>query len=60
MKPKEKQSDEGRDAEDKGQHKGDWGSHTKADRAAEAQEPTQEQLDYAQQVINSQWIVKEE
>lgn len=55
MKPKEKESDEGRDAEDKSQHKGDWGSHTKADMVAEKQEPTQEQLANAQAVINSQW-----
>lgn len=58
MKPKEKQpSDDGRDAEDKSQHKGDWGSHTKADRVAESLEPTQEQLDNAQQIISQLWEI---
>lgn len=55
MTPKTKEKDEGRDAEDKGAHKGDWGSHTRADRAAEEMEPTKEQLDHAQAIINSQW-----
>jgi hypothetical protein len=56
-KQKEKESDEGRDAEDKSLHSGDWGSHTRADRAAEAQEPTEEQLQNAQAVINQLWEV---
>lgn len=55
MTPKKKESDEGRNAEDKGEHKGDWGSHTHADLVAEEMEPTEEQLKNAQAVINSQW-----
>ena len=57
MRKPEEKSDDGRDAEDKSKHKGDWGSHTKADKRAEAMEPTQEQLDHAQQVINQQWAL---
>lgn len=57
MTPTPKEKDEGRDAEDKGAHKGDWGSHSHADHVAEAQEPTQEQLDNAQAVINQLWTV---
>lgn len=55
MTPKPKESDDGRNAEDKGKHKGDWGSHSHADKVADELEPTQEQLDNAQAVINSQW-----
>lgn len=56
---KEKQTDDGRDAEDKSKHKGDWGSHASADKRAEAMEPTEDQLKHAQAVINSQWIQEE-
>jgi hypothetical protein len=59
MTPKQKESDEGRKSEDKGQHKGDWGSHSHADKVAEELEPTQEQLDNAQVVINAQWEVEQ-
>ncbi len=55
MTPKPKESDEGRNAESKDEHKGDWGSHTHADMVAENMEPTEEQLKNAQAVINSQW-----
>jgi len=57
MTPTPKEKDEGRDAEDKGQHKGDWGSHSYADHVAEELEPTQEQLDNAQAVINQLWEI---
>lgn len=55
MTPQPKEKDDGRDAEDKSQHKGDWGSHSKADKIADELEPTQEQLDNAQAVINQLW-----
>ena len=55
MPPQTKESDDGRDAEDSSQHKGDWGSHSHADHIAETIQPTQEQLDHAQQVINQLW-----
>ena len=55
MTPQPKEKDDGRDAEDKGQHKGDWGSHSKADKIADELEPTQEQIDNAQQVISQIW-----
>lgn len=55
MTPQPKESDDGRNAEDKSQHKGDWGSHSHADKVADELEPTQEQLDNAQQVINQLW-----
>lgn len=55
MTPQPKESDDGRNAEDKSQHKGDWGSHSHADKVADELEPTQEQLDHAQQVINQLW-----
>lgn len=55
MTPQPKEADDGRDAEDKSQHKGDWGSHSHADQVAENIEPTQEQIDHAQQVINQLW-----
>lgn len=58
-KTKEAQSDDGRSAEDKSQHKGDWGSHSHADKIAEEMEPTAEQLQNAQAVINSQWEQEE-
>ena len=58
-KQKERESDDGRDAEDKSQHKGDWGSHAHADKVAEEMEPTLEQLQNAQAVINSQWVEEE-
>lgn len=56
MTPQPKEKDEGRDAEDKSLHSGDWGSHAHADKVAEELEPTQEQLDNAQAVINATWI----
>lgn len=61
MSPKQKEqpSTDGRDCEDKSQHKGDWGSHSHADHVAEEVEPTDEQLANAQAVINSQWIQPE-
>ena len=55
MTPRPKEVDEGRNAEDKGQHKGDWGSHTHADRVAEQLEPTEAQLANAQIVIRQLW-----
>ncbi|MCG3203981.1 MAG: hypothetical protein KCHDKBKB_00658 [Elusimicrobia bacterium] len=58
-KSKEKESDEGRDAEDKSQHKGDWGSHSHADKVAEEMEPTEDQLKQAQLIIDSQWLLPE-
>jgi hypothetical protein len=57
MTPQPKESDDGRDAEDKSLHGGDWGSHSHADLVAEEQEPTQEQLDNAQVVINQLWEI---
>lgn len=53
--PQTVEPDDGRDAEDKGSHKGDWGSHSGADHRAEEIQPTQEQLDHAQAVINQLW-----
>ena len=57
MTPQPKEADDGRDAEDKSQHGGDWGSHTKADLVAETIEPTQEQIDNANAVISQLWRV---
>ena len=58
-KQKEQESDDGRNAEDKSQHKGDWGSHSHADKVAEDMEPTAEQLANAQAIINSRWVEEE-
>ena len=58
-KQKEENTDDGRDAEDKSQHKGDWGSHSHADKVSQEMEPTEEQLQQAQLIINSQWIQQE-
>ena len=63
MAPKAKEEEkvvgDGREAEDKGKHKGDWGSHSHADHEAEQAEPTEAQLKQAQAIINSQWIQPE-
>jgi hypothetical protein len=53
---KEKPETEGRKAEDKSLHKGDWGSHASADKAEKAKLPTKEQLQHAQDVIRRTWI----
>ncbi len=58
-KPKEQPSDDGRDAEDKSKHKGDWGSHAHADRVADDTEATDDQISYAKQVIDLLWTTKE-
>jgi hypothetical protein len=50
-----KPKDEGRNAEDTSLHKGDWGSHSHADYIFEHQEPTEEQIKNAQEVINTLW-----
>lgn len=55
MTPQKKEVGDGRDADDKSAHKGDWGSHVKADQEAESAEPTEDQLKNAQQVINLLW-----
>jgi len=57
MTPKNREQiiGDGRNAEDKGKHKGDWGSHTLADREAEAVIPTEEQIRHAQNIINELW-----
>ena len=46
---------DGRNAEDKGKHKGDWGSHALADREAAEAVPTEEQIRHAQDIINELW-----
>ena len=50
-----KPKDEGRKAEDSSLHKGDWGSHAHADYVFERQEPTEQQIQHAQKVIDTQW-----
>ena len=49
------EKDEGRRAEDKSKHKGNWGTHSHADLVAEQMEPTEEQLSNAQKIINLFW-----
>lgn len=44
---------DGRRGEDPRLHKGDWGSHSGADREAENMEPTQDQLEYIQALIKT-------